>query len=298
MISKLYYLAFLLTLTLSAQDRVLLHIGRDGKQEAIPLRKGERAQDVIQRITQTPVKLISNPDCMDFTDTVKNYPSASSLTTNFGFTHKEVAFQWFQTLYGQGEVQEFWWYNHEKNGNIGKALIRAWYADPKLLNRPASVSTKHLGYYKDVSDGDGGVTPYKPLTGDQWFYSNGKADSSTWNFDPLGAEVAKWSPGGLQVTLDSGKWQGIKLKEWGDSMNVAFGQLFGFTVENDTKLSDIPSGGEDERMEILSWANTNAAPYHSLKYYEQGRTGADDKGWHLRGEYEFGMFVVVHHPCI
>ena len=292
MISKLYLLAFLFTLTLSAQDRVLLHIGRDGKQEAIPLRKGESAQDVIARRENAKTSLTNN--AAGLVDTLRNYPNESSLTTNFGWTHQDVAFQWY-TPQAEGRVKEFWWYNYQSRGNAKKATIRAWYADPRLATLSGSVVTKFMGTYKDLLDGDGLVIPFKPVTGDQWFYKPLSADSVTWGFDPLGTEVEKWSPGGLQVNLDSNVWQGLKLEDWGGAMDVKLGEMFGFTISNDTKISDIPAGGSDERMEILSYANQNPAPYHSFKFYEQGRTGTTDKGWHLRGDYEWGMYVVIEY---
>jgi hypothetical protein len=47
--SILVLLAFLLVdhSTLPAQQRVLLHINKDGEQEAIPMRKGESTEDVL-----------------------------------------------------------------------------------------------------------------------------------------------------------------------------------------------------------------------------------------------------------
>jgi hypothetical protein len=295
MISKLLLLSFFISISLIAQERVLLHIGRDGHQEAIPLRKGERAQDVIARRENSKTSLTNNAEnAAGLIDTLKNYPNESSLTTNFGWTHQDVAFQWYTPAAG-GRVKEFWWRNHLLQGNVKKATIRAWYADPRLATRPNSVLTKFMGAYKDLSDGDGLVTPFKPATGDQWYYKPFADDSIVWGFDPLGTEVGTWSPGGLQVNLDSNVWQGLKLEDWGGAMDVKLGEMFGFTISNDTKISDIPAGGTDERMEILSYANQNPAPYHSFKFYEQGRTGTTDKGWHLRGDYEWGMYVVIEY---
>ncbi len=286
-----------LTLFLQAQERVLLHIGRDGKQEAIPLGKGQRAQDVIERIEKQKTVLLNPSNPTGLIDTLHYYPEHASgesyLTTNFGFSFQDVALQWYNPAAG-GEVTEFWWRNYSLQGKLKKGTIRSWFVDPKLATRPTSVTTKHLGYYKDPTDEDGLVTPYKPASGDQWFYGNGLIDSATWNFDPLGIETP-WLPGGKQVSLDSGIWQGIKLEELGTKLYVNYGQLFGFTLSNDSKSPNIapdPTGG---RMEILSWANQNPAPYHSYKFYETGRTSSSDKGWHLRGDYEWGMYVVIEY---
>jgi len=119
-------------------------------------------------------------------------------------------------------------------------------------------------------------------------------------FDPLGTEAPKWLPGGLQVELDSGIWQGIKLDEWGDYMYVNIGEPFGFTISNDTKVSDIPPADPvaGARMEILSYPNANPPPYHSYKFYETGRTSAADKGWYIRGDFEFGMYVVIEYTYV
>jgi len=231
-------------------------------------------------------------------DSLKNYPGtandATLLTANFGWTLQEVAFQWFLPAAG-GKVKEIWWRNYSLLGDIKKATVRAWYANPKVDQAiPASVLTKYIGTYKDPTDGYGLVTPFKPATGDQWFYKNGLSDSTLFGYDPLGTEVATWLPGGLQVPLDSGKWQGIVLESWGNSMFVNLGQKFGFTIMNDSKVSDV-GPTEPVRMEILSYPSANPPPYHSYKFYETGRTSAADKGWHMRGDYEWGMYVVIEY---
>ncbi|MFA5833703.1 MAG: T9SS type A sorting domain-containing protein [Bacteroidota bacterium] len=289
------FLLGLFCLTATAGERYLVRIGQNGKQEAIQLKKGERAQDVIERLEHAKATLHKNSSAAGLIDTLKYYPNDAALTTNFGWTHQDVAFQWYTPAAG-GRVKEFWWLNYQARGNAKKGTVRAWIVDPKLATRPTSALTKFLGYYKDPNDGDGLVTPYKPTTGNQWFYGNGGADSATWRFDPLGTEVSTWVPGGQNFTLDSNKWQGFKLEDFGDSMFVKLGQMFGFTLSNDTKLSDIPTGGTDERMEILSWANANSAPYHSFKWYEGGRSNPGvDNGWHMRGDYEWGMYTVIEY---
>lgn len=283
--------------TANAGDRYLVRIGQDGKQEAIPLKKGQRAQDVIERLENKKASLTQVGSAAGLIDTLKYYPNDAALTTNFGWTHQDIAFQWYTPAAG-GRVKEVWWYNYNANGNIKKGTIRAWLVDPRLATRPGTVLTKFMGAYKDPTDGDGLVTPFKPAAGgNQWWYKPLATDSATWGFDPLGTEVPTWIPGsGLQVSLDSGKWQGIKLEEWGDSMFVNLGQMFGFTLSNDTKKSDIPVGGTDARMEILSWANANPAPYHSFKWYEGGRSApGTDNGWHMRGDYEWGMYTVIEY---
>ncbi|MFA5832367.1 MAG: T9SS type A sorting domain-containing protein [Bacteroidota bacterium] len=281
----------LFSFSLNAQERVLLHINRNGQQEAIPLKKGERAQDVIARIENEKSHLLNSKKPNGLIDTLKYYPNEASLTTNFGFIHQDIALQWYTPAAG-GIIKEFWWRNYEKGGTVRKATIRAWKVDPKVATRPSSVLTKHLGYYKDPNDGDGHVTPFKPENGDQWFYSNGGTDSSTWRFDPLGTEASGFK-NGLQVFLDSNQWQGIAFEDYGDTIVVSLGELFGFTISNETKKNDILIE-TDERMEILSWTNLNPAPYHSYKWYENGRSAPGvDNGWHLRGDYEWGMYVVI-----
>jgi hypothetical protein len=264
MVKKLctLFLLGLFCMTATAGERFLVRTGTDGKQEAIPLKKGERAQDAIARIENSRTSLFSKPSKADgLIDSLKNYPGSANditqLTSNFGFVHQDVGLEWFVPAAG-GRVKEVWWRNYGVQGYTKKGTIRGWYVDPRLATRPTNVLTKYMGAYKDPTDGDGLVTPFKPASGDQWFYGNGGADSSTWRIDPLGTEVATWLPGGLQVTLDSGKWQGIKLEDWGDSMHVNLGQMFGFTISNDSKVSDgDPSIGTstETRMEILSYPN-------------------------------------------
>lgn len=297
MVKKLltFFLLGLFCLTATAGDRFLIRYGQDGKQEAIPLKKGERAQDVIQSLEHAKASLTKSATPAGQIDTLKYFLNDASLTTSFSYSHQDVAFQWYVPAAG-GRVKEFWWHNYTTTGYISKATIRAWIANTKLTSRPTTVQTKYLGYYSDPTDGDGLKSPYKPATGNTWFYGNGAADSSTWNFDPLGTEVPTWIfGGGLQVNLLAGIWQGIKLEDWGDSMSVKLGEPFGFTFSNDTKKADY-GAGTDSAMLILAAANSNPAPYHSFKYYEGGRlvtTAPTDGGWWLRGDYDWGFYVVV-----
>jgi hypothetical protein len=293
MVKKLFTL-FLLSafcLTAFAGERVLVRIGEGGKQEAIQLKKGESAQAAIERLEQQRASLYKASNSAGLIDTLKYYNSAADLTTNFGWTHQDLAFQWYIPQ-AKGTVKEFWWLNYLNRGVINKGTIRAWHINPRVEGFPASPNTKFIGAYKDATDGDGGVQPFKPASGNQWFYSNGAADSVIYSFDMFTKEAA-WLAGGLQVTLDSNKWQGIKLEDWGDSMNVNLGEHFGFTLTNDTKKSDF-GAGTDTRMEILAVAAAGA-PYHSYKYYETGRTAPANAGWHMRGDYEWGMYVVIEY---
>lgn len=293
MVKKLFTL-FLLSafcLTAFAGERVLVRIGEGGKQEAIPLKKGESARAAIERMENQRASLYKASNSAGLKDTLKYFATNADLTTNFGWTHQDLAFQWYVPQ-AKGTVKEFWWLNYLNRGVLNKGTVRAWHIDPRVANFPASPNTKFIGAFKDATDGDGGVQPFKPATGNQWFYSNGAADSVTYSFNMFTKEAA-WLQGGLQVTLDSNKWQGIKLEDWGDSMNVALGELFGFTLTNDTKKSDF-GAGTDTRLEILS-AVSAGAPYHSYKYYETGRTAASNAGWHMRGDYEWGMYVVIEY---
>jgi hypothetical protein len=293
MVKKLFTLFMLsaFCLTAFAGERVLVRIGEGGKQEAIQLKKGESTAAAIERLEKQRASLYKVSNSAGLIDTLRYFTSDAELTTNFGWTHQDVAFQWYVPQAG-GTVKEFWWLNYLNRGVINKGTIRAWHIDPRVAGFPASPNTKFIGAYKDATDGDGGVQPFKPATGNQWFYSNGAADSVIYSFDMFTKEAA-WLQGGLQVTLDSNKWQGIKLEDWGDSMNVKLGETFGFTLTNDTKKSDY-GAGTDTRMEILALAAAGA-PYHSYKYYETGRTAASNAGWHMRGDYEWGMYVVIEY---
>ncbi|MFZ4620774.1 MAG: T9SS type A sorting domain-containing protein [Bacteroidota bacterium] len=288
MISKLFTLTLLISLFLTAQERVLLHINKNGQQEAIPLKKGERVRDVIESIENNkPCQCEGSIHDMSWTDTLRYYTGVNSLSTNFSFSHQDVALQYFIPT-APGVVREFWWRNYTTIGNLHKATIRAWNVDSKVTGISL---TKPMGRYKDPTDGDGLKTPYKPVIGDQWFYKTGDpADTAKYGFDPLGIE-AKWLPGGLQVSLYSDVWQGIKLPEWGDSMITVPFVPFGFSLQNDTKLTDL-AGATDTGMNVLSYP-TPAGPYHSFKFYETQRLTSGDGGWWMRQEYEWGMYVVV-----
>ncbi len=205
-----------------AQQHVLLHVNSDGKQEAIPITKGERASDAIER-TERMERLQKNfalspsvpAQPSGITDKIKNYDSTQSLS-NFGFFHQEVALAWF-ALEAPRIVKSIVWKNYGLTGDIGKAKIRAWKVDPRVAALPttagANGSRSAMGYYIDSADGDGNVTAFKEIATDTIFKSAvGNPDSAKVSFDPLGTE-ARWLPGGLLLTLDSAKWQGINLAD-------------------------------------------------------------------------------------
>jgi len=282
---KILITIILLVGSLIAQERVLLRIGQDGQQEAIPLKKGERAKDVIERLEQQRAQLIQNPTGL--VDTLKHFTSVDDLTTNFGFTHQDVALQWYLSQ-AQGTVKEVWWRNYSSRGSINKATVRAWHMDRRITQLPLTAvdATGRMGYYEKTNDGDGLVTPFRnEATDTSWKPGNGSNTSI--HFDPLASE-AKWLPGGLQVLLDSGMWQGIALESWGDSLRVQRDEVFGFSIMNDSKATD-----GDARLEILSTAAIGA-PYHSLKFYEIRTAAANTPGWQIRG-YEWGMYVVMEY---
>jgi len=291
-------LTLLYSSTVYTQQRVLLHINKNGKQEAYPISKNENVRDAIERVEKQKSKIQSQPcsDCptpetpMGLIDTIRYFKSDAELTTNFGWYHQDVALQWYEPQ-SYGIVKEFWWKNYLVQGNTKKAHIRSWFVDPRLKNL---VATKNMGYYKDPNDSDGFVTPYKPISGDTGFYvKETLATDPTYGFDPLQQET-NWLPGGIQVTLDSNKWQGIKLKDFGLEFNVEIGKPFGFSIQNNSKISDVQNDGIDKRMEISSIVSFGY-PYHSLKFYERGRVDSTDKGWWIRNDYEWGFYVVVEY---
>jgi hypothetical protein len=278
----------LLTCTLIAQERMLLHIGPDGRQEAIPIRPGERTQDAIERMEARRAQKNGSPSFL--VDTMRYFTSENDLTTNFGFTHQDVAMQWYKSP-ADGEILEFWWKNLDYRGILRKGTVRAWYADPRLATVPQLPNTRFVGYYRDSADGDGGVQPFKPDSGDQWFYYPGTGDPPQNSYELFQSELP-WKKGGVQFNLDSNAWQGISLKDWGDSALVKRNEYFAFTLSNDSKIPDV-GAGVDVRMELATAANSAGIPYHSYKFYERGRTAPSNSGWHMRGDYEWGFYVVM-----
>lgn len=269
-----------------AQERALLRIGKNGVQEAIPLKKGENAKDVIEQVENERAN-VQHSLPFGLIDTIQYFRTESDLTTNFGWLHQDVAFQWFVPG-GHGMVKEFWWRNHELQGESKKATIRGWHANPNLLKLPSNAFdfSGRMGYYEKLDDNDGLVTPFKEEASSDWFYKGNGGDTTKIGFDPLGTE-AKWIPGGIQITLESNKWQGITLSDWGEPMIVSANEPFGFTLMNDSKEPE----KEDIRMELLSMRSYDA-PYHSIKFYEHPTSATNTPGWQIRS-YEWGMYVVV-----
>ncbi len=255
MIAKLRFFiiiafSFLALSSLIAQQRVLLRINKDGRQESIPLRKGERTEDVLSRLDKmTPYATFSGTR-----DSITNFGPNGA--TNFIASHQDVMFQWFDPEAG-GFVREFGWKNGPDLGTIPKSTIRAWNADKRLLTLPRNPINfpSSMGYYKGSDDGDGLKTPFKDEATDT-NYSPGK-------YDPLGKE-ANWLIRGQQFSLVANAWQSFKLLDFGDTMKFNAHEPIGFTKQNDAKISDI--GGGD--INILMGRNgAEQWPFHSLKFY-------------------------------
>lgn len=272
-------------------QRYLLRIV-NGKQEAIPLKKGEKTIDVIKRIESAKASQYSPSSVTSTIDTIKYYGSDADINTNFGYGSKDIALQWYQAQAG-GFVKEIWWRQYTGVGLDSAGTVRGWYVDERLGSLAGSAA-KWMGNYLEAGDGDGGVTPYKDKSTDGGIWHGpGGADSLKYGFDPLGTE-APWVAGGQSVGLLRDKWQGLKLDDWGDPFPITINQFFGFTLSNDTPWSKGDPASTEARMELLS-AAAQAAPYHSFKWYESGRLSANDKGWWWRPDYEWGMYAVVEY---
>ena len=247
-----------------SQQRVLLHIAPNNQQEVIPISPNETVQKAIERAeNRNDLKLRMPFDTLRYFST-----GGPELTSNFGFASKDVAFQWYIPL-ADGEIKEFWWRNYSLQGDSKKATIRAWRVNSRLLDIPVNaVNAKgRMGFYLD-SNSSNIPTPYKPYP-DAKYYSVPNSDTLNVVFDPLEKE-AEWLHNGVQITLDSNRWQGIKLKEWGDHFYVKTGEVIGFTLSNDSYFNT-----GNTRMEILSQeistndSTLNYAPFHSIKFYAQ-----------------------------
>jgi hypothetical protein len=276
----------LLTCTLLAQERFLLRIGQDGRQEAVPLEKGEKSADAVRRIMEMPPATKSAGTI----DTIKYFDEQADFSSYFPFTRGDVALQWYKTD-AECVVKEFWWRNGEQNGLTGNGRIRFWKVNPRLTD-PWHVSNAFLGTYKDPS-ADDGVTPFPPVTGNRFFYCNPNYDSLLSCIPPLSKEIELNGISGIEVPLVPNAWQHISIDEWTDSARFNPFEPFGFTIENPEKKPDFGNGSLIP-MQVMAAPNTNTTKeYHSFKFYRQGRTAPWNAGWHLRGDYEWWMFVIV-----
>ena len=280
--------AFGLTLSATAQDRVMLRIGSDGKQETIPMRKGESAMQAMVRMDNG--RSVANPTAGTRDSLTNRGPNGA---TNFIHSHQDVMFQWFDPSAG-GVALEFGWLNGTDIGTITKSTIRGWNGNSKLTSLPTNAqstggtgSLGNMGYYLKSDDGDGLKTPFKDEATNQTFVG-GKGDSLKTRFDPLGTEAA-WLPKGYQFSLTAGAWQSFKLLDFGDSMKFDAHQPFGFTKQNDTKITDIGGPLGDVNM-LIGAHSADQYPFHSIKFYEG--TPTSNYGWQIR-DYEWDEYVIV-----
>lgn len=277
-------LTLLYSSTVYTQQRVLLHINKNGQQEAIPIGKNENTREAIERMENSRPSFVP--------DTLRYYSSESELNTTFIFNTGDVALQWYISEV-EGEVKEIWWKNETPVGTQQTAGIRTWRVNPKVLDLPVNAVNKkgRMGYYKTGCDCDWLVWPFRDI-GQEPFYPGKESDSIRVGFDPLGKE-AEWLPGGMGVTLAPNKWQCITLLNFGSPFYVKTGEVFGFTLQ-----STIFPWPKNEQMKLLSKEIKNVdstfhySPYHSIKFYVEPSQSDSTLGWQIRN-YDWGMFVVI-----
>lgn len=277
-----HIMLFLTTaLSVSAQDRFLLHVTPNGRQEAIRMKDGETIHHAAAR--QESARLQRSA----IIDTLQSYFDASDLTYEFGNLEEEMMFQWYQPA-GNGFVRELLFVTGSDIGETQSVTVRAWYPSPRLTNLPEEPRQKNMGYYPKNDDPVNQVTPYRDQATDTtWVFPPKSRDSAQFAFDPLGVE-ALWKKGGITLSVQPYTWNRIDLLATGDTMQFAQDQLIGFTILNPA------TGTAAVRQEIISAPNPDP-PFHSLKFYPRGRLSTIDRGWWIRGDFDWGMYVVVEY---
>jgi hypothetical protein len=276
----------LLTTLVTAQHRFLLHVNPNGRQEAIPMRPSERTSDAIVRFGSSSNRL----SLTLYRDTLKFFSVSKDLSYEFGNLEEEMMMTWFQT-YADGFVREVLWAIASDVGETQEVNVRAWYPNQRLLNVPSTQHQKNIGYYKKDDDPVNQVTPFLELATDStWIFPPRTRDSMLYAFDPLGVE-ATWKKGGVNAPVQAYSWHSLDLLATGDTMKFAEDQLIGFTIQNTAK------GSTGVRQEVASMPNPEH-PFHSYKFYPRGRLATTDRGWWLRGDFEWGMYMVVEYTAV
>lgn len=275
-------LIFVITFSF-AQNRFLLHIDKNGRQEAVAIKKNETTTESIKRFRDFQGKISS----VAFLDSLKYFANNSNLTYEFGNLEEEMMLQWYEPG-ADGFVREVWWSISSDVGETKEVNVRLWYPHPRLKNIPTTQLQKNMGYYRKSDDPVNLVTPFRELATDTtWVYPLKTSDSLQYAFDPLGIE-ATWKKGGVNAPVQAYSWHVVDLLATGDTMKFLEDQLIGFTIQNTATSSN------GVRQEVTSLANPDP-PFHSYKFYPRGRLSSEDRGWWLRGDFEWGMYMVVEY---
>jgi hypothetical protein len=282
-----YLFIIILFVTLAdSQNRFLLHVNPRGGQEAMPMRPNERTSDAVLRFGASPGKR----QMTLYRDSLKFFSVSKDLSYEFGNLEEEMMMTWFLP-YGNGFVREVLWAIAGDIGGTKEVNIRAWYPNPRLKDIPSTQHQKNMGYYKKDDDPVNLVTPFRELATDSaWVFPLKSSDSVVYAFDPLGIE-ATWKKGGVNVPVQAYSWHSLDLLASGDTMKFQEDQLIGFTVLNTDK------GSAGIRQEVASMPNPEH-PFHSYKFYPRGRLSSIDRGWWLRGDFEWGIYIVVDYTSV
>lgn len=283
---------------LLAQKRYLLK-GGSGSTEVIPMQKGEKTIDAIERLEgkraviaspvgKVPQRRQSVSSALGLIDTLGWTVYTSS---NFTNGHQEVMADWFATDAG-GNLKEFWFYQGGSSNTNNLATVRIFNSNIGPTTDAAGSFVDaggQMGWYLDADDGDGNVTPYKEEASDPaWVTPNNPAPpaGSTIIFDPLGDEI--WLPGGLQIATVKSAWNGIFLGDWFVEPTFNPGVPFIPCVKSDETHAEDPGNATS----FLFGRRTDIGPpYHGMKFYEHPGTSGNP-GWHIRTSTWTFYFVV------
>jgi hypothetical protein len=269
------------------QSRVLVN----PNDEVIPLKKGERALNVLRNHTSPS----SQSNYCD--EVIDGFIIEPPPTSRFGAHHKDVLAQWHVAKY-RGTIDTLFFY---MNGTIGAydsaVFIRLFRSNitplsgPGIRPGPYNPPCQPWGYYNNTYDLDNGITPFKDWATDTNWISTYPGDTAS--FDPLGEEI--WGLGGFYTAVHPGI-NTIPLDILGYKPYVQKGDVFFITIQ----INSLNQHVEDDRTEFSASAFSSLPPYQEYypsrnwKYYEHEGEPSNcsgippsqaPKGWFARGGF-------------
>ncbi|MBI5215107.1 MAG: T9SS type A sorting domain-containing protein [Ignavibacteriae bacterium] len=268
-------LTFLLTLccvvSISAQQKFLVTPDND----AIPLKKGERAENIIQQISDERMQtaMACSPTRQYGYDTA-DYP----LWGQFNAKHKDVVAQWFVTP-ASGQINKIYWRAGDQVSNYDSTVyIRVHKANigPNSgpgINFPSPCFD--WGYYPNSSDLDQGVSAFSDYATGPWIST---AQAPYTSFPLAGNDL--WGFGGYPVMMQPNQVNSVNLEEFFPP-NVTAGDSFWISM-----IVSGPQGHIDDLTTRWLTSIGGPSPSRVWKFYEHAGTtcgGASVPGWKARG---------------
>ena len=277
-ISKLLFLAVLVSSVLFAQERVIITPGGD----AIPVKKGETEFDAAKKAgligkeeTPNAVQVVACPSSLD----AGNVYDPNRYNVNFGFAAGDVSAMVYVVPFS-GNISSVHW---KPNANTFTNLDATLRISKCTIRNSGNTTPTYWGYFPNSNDPDVEQTGHvknTPWPGDA---TGAYVPGATGTKNIIGENLWGGEIGGFPITWpNSSTTQNIPMLGLGYEPTVTAGDTIIISIQKSAFV------GSTEASSAVFRASAAELPFRFMKYYYFGRLATADPGWWSR---EYDMFI-------